>query len=109
MPKRVRRRSPSQNADLEHPAKHEPLAAGQSPTFTVPVSIRVDHYRCRLADTDGPSTKAAIDGLVHCGILLDDSTKEITEIRHFQHKVKNSDEEKTVFTIRPTEASDETP
>ena len=99
MPKTSRRRHPRKNADLERTARHEPVATRQGPAFRAPVSLRFDHFRCRLADPDGLSAKAAIDGLVHCGILRDDSAKEITEIRHFQHKVAKPSDEKTIITI----------
>jgi hypothetical protein len=56
-------------------------------------------YRSRLADADGISAKAAIDGLVMCGILADDSTKEIREIRYQQVKVKNISDEKTEIIL----------
>lgn len=85
---------------MELPLGNEPMAAGKGPSFDAPVSLRIDHYRCRLADPDGLSAKAAIDGLVHCRVLLDDSAKEIVEIRHFQHKVNNPAEERTEIRIR---------
>ena len=96
MPKR---RDTRKNAHVECTASNEPLATGEGPAFDAPVSLRITHHRCRLADPDGLSAKAAIDGLVHCGVLRDDSAKEITEIRHFQVKVKNAEEEKTVIEI----------
>ena len=92
-------RDSGKDADVELLIGNEPLATGKGPTFDSLVSIRIDHYRCRLADPRGISEKAAIDGLVNCGILRDDSTKEIAEIRDFQHKVKNADEERTEITI----------
>jgi hypothetical protein len=87
------------NADMERSAGDESISAGKGEAFTAPVNIRVDHYRVRLADPDGLSIKAALDGIVHCGILRDDSAKEITEVRHFQHKVKNWEDEETVITL----------
>ena len=89
---------------MERTTGDEPLSSRKSPAFTAPVSIAVHHYRCRLADPDGLSIKAALDGIVHCGVLRDDSAKEITEIRHHQHKVKNADEERTEIII--TEVTD---
>jgi hypothetical protein len=56
-------------------------------------------HRSRLADADGISAKAAIDGLVMCGILADDSTREVDEVRHRQVKVKNVSDEKTEIII----------
>lgn len=69
-------------------------------TFNSRVSIEIISYRVTLADSDGVSSKAAIDGLVNCGILRGDTTKEIQEpINSHQIKVKNQDEEKTVIII----------
>lgn len=82
------------------------MAASKSATFNSQVSLRIHHYRSRLADPDGLSAKAAIDGLVHCGILRDDSAKEISEVRHVQHKVKNAEEEKTVIEIESVHPTD---
>ena len=98
MPKRHNRRT-SEDADLELPSSNESVQASEGPTFTARVNIVVTHYRCRLADPDGLSIKAALDGLVHCGILRDDSAKEISEIRHFQHKVSKPEDERTEITI----------
>jgi Holliday junction resolvase RusA-like endonuclease len=104
--KRSRDRRTRQNADLERTTGNESISPGKGPAFTAPVSIAVHHYRCRLADPDGLSIKAALDGIVHCNLLRDDSAKEITEIRHYQYKVKNADEERTEIII--TEVTDGT-
>lgn len=98
-----RGRNTGKDADVERTAGDESVHARKGPTFDAQVSIRVDHYRLRLADPDGLSCKAAIDGLVHCGVLRDDSAQEISEIRHVQHKVKNAEEERTVITITEVE------
>ena len=84
---------------LEPLASDEPLAAGKGATFVARIDITVVSYRSRLADADGISAKAAIDGLVMCGILADDSTKEIREIRYQQVKVKNASDEKTEIIL----------
>jgi len=55
--------------------------------------------RHRLADPDGISGKAAIDGLVSAGILSDDSAKQVAEVRHSQVKVSKADAEETVITL----------
>jgi hypothetical protein len=56
--------------------------------FSQPVAITFHHTRARLADIDGLSVKAAIDGLVHIGLLEDDSPKFVAEVRHCQTKGK---------------------
>ena len=86
-------------ADVERSACDEPLASSKGAAFNSRVRITVVSYRCRLADADGISAKAAIDGLVHCGILRDDSAKEVGEVCYRQHKVKNEEEEKTLLEI----------
>jgi Holliday junction resolvase RusA-like endonuclease len=97
-------RGSGKDANVELLVSNESMAACKGSTFDTPVNISVNHYRCRLCDPDGLSVKAAIDGLVHCGVLRDDSAKEISEIRHFQHKVSKPEDERTEITI--TEVSE---
>ncbi|MCK5608683.1 hypothetical protein KAR91_42795 [Candidatus Pacearchaeota archaeon] len=70
------------------------------PRFNTPVCIVIHSYRHRLADPDGISAKAAIDGLVKADILADDTTKQIKEISYKQTKIKRPEEEKTVLKIK---------
>jgi hypothetical protein len=88
-----------QAADMELPASRQSVAACKGAAFDSRVSITIVSYRSRLADADGISAKAAIDGLVMCGILADDTTKEISEVRYRQVKVKNEADEKTEIVI----------
>lgn len=83
-------------ANLELPSSDEPLEAKESAGHFARVSITVHSYRRRLADPDGISAKAAIDGLVMCGVIKDDSARFVEEVRHKQTKSK---EEKTVIVI----------
>ena len=69
--------------------------------FDTPVRIVVYHRRYRLADPDGLSIKAALDGIVTAGILADDSAKEIAEIRQVQRQIKKPELESTLFVIEP--------
>ena len=87
-------------SNVEPAASDEPIQAGGHPTFDTRVDIRVVSYRTRLADADGISAKAAIDGLVHAGVITDDSPKEVREVTYSQIKVKKKEEEKTVIQIR---------
>lgn len=50
-----------------------------------------------MADSDGISGKAAIDALVTEGILVNDTTKYVKEVRFSQEKTKGP--EKTIITI----------
>lgn len=86
-------------ANMERATRRKPLEAKANQRFDSRVSITVISYRMRLCDADGISAKAAIDGLVHCGVLQDDSPKFVKEVSYQQHKVGTSAEEKTIFRI----------
>ena len=58
--------------------------------------LHIHSIRKRLADPDGISAKAAIDGIVKAGLLEDDSAQHIKEITYSQEK---GSEEKTIITI----------
>jgi hypothetical protein len=89
-----------QTPNVEPTAIDEPVATNENPTFTTPVGITVDSFRTRSCDTDGPSPKAIIDGLTHCGILRGDSAKEVAWVKlNAPRKVKSEEEEKTIITI----------
>jgi len=75
------------------------MEASKGAAFNTRVSITIISFRCRLADADGVSAKAAIDGLVHCGILRDDSPREVSKVSYEQIKVKNAAEERTQIVI----------
>ena len=92
-----------QDADLEPVTRNEPMATKTLPRFDSPVRIHFIHYRERLVDCDGPSRKAAIDGIVQRGILQDDSLKEIKTITEEQIKVGSRVEEHTVAIITDDE------
>ena len=61
-------------------------------------SIHVLSRRFRLADADGISAKAAIDGLVSAKLLYDDSWREVKEVTYSQEKCKKEEEE-TIITL----------
>lgn len=79
------------DADMEPITCGSPLGAHEDKTFDAPVRITFYHSRKRLADMDGLSVKAAIDGLVEAGILTGDTPKQVKEIRH--HQIKRGTEE----------------
>jgi len=60
------------------------------------VSIRVLSKRKRLADSDGISSKYAIDALVDCGVLSGDGPEIVKEVTHSQIK---SQTEETIISI----------
>jgi hypothetical protein len=86
-------------ANMESVIGHASLEAKEGTRFDSPVRITVVSYRSRLTDADGASAKAAIDGLVHSGVLQDDSPEFVAEVRYRQVKVKNRSEEKTELII----------
>lgn len=47
-------------------------------------SVRVHSKRTRLADPDGISCKAVLDGLRKAGVLIDDNSKFIKEVSFSQ-------------------------
>lgn len=63
----------------------------------VKARIAVHSRRHRLCDADGISAKAAIDGLVHSGILKNDSPEFVENVSYSQEKTKGGEE--TVIVI----------
>jgi hypothetical protein len=90
---------------LESAIGNAPLEAKKGARLNPPVRITVVSYRSRLCDADGISAKAAIDGLVHSGILKDDSPEYVSEVSYRQVKVKNKSEEKTQLIIEEVHAN----
>ena len=66
--------------------------------FDTPVIITVHSFRYR-GDTDGPIVKWTLDSIVKSGLLADDTTKEVSEIRYKTTIIKKSEEERTVITL----------
>jgi len=67
------------------------------PRFTAPICLHIHSVRNRLADSDGISAKAVIDGLIHAGILANDSPEFVKQVTYSQEKTK--DKEETIITI----------
>lgn len=88
---------------MEQNTSNAPLGAKETPRFNSPVRIHFHSIRNRLCDIDGISGKAALDGIVHAGILPDDSAKFVKEVTHSQSKTSKGAEEKTVITITELE------
>ena len=83
-------------ANVEQNSSYAPMAEEEAKGHHPPYDILVHSIRNRAADIDGISAKAAIDGLVHAGILGDDSAKWVKSIKYTQEKGK---EEKTIIDI----------
>lgn len=90
---------PRQATDVERVVGYESLASSGCAAFDSLVSIRIHSYRICLADVDGVSGKAVLDGLVLAKIIADDTTKEVKEVLFSQTKVKNKTEEEVVVTV----------
>lgn len=60
------------------------------------MKIHITSIRKRLTDADGVSAKAAIDGLVHAGIIKNDTPDIISKVSYSQQKGKD---EKTHITL----------
>jgi hypothetical protein len=86
-------------AYLESLAGSKPLAEGKAAAFNTRVRITIVSFRVRLADSDGISAKAAIDGLVHAGVIQDDSSKFVEEVAYRQIKVAKEEQQKTQIII----------
>ena len=86
-------------ANLESYFKHEQVATEKAPPLDSQCCINVHSKRYRLADSDGISAKACIDGLVLSGILTDDSPQFVKEVSYSQEKIKKDKEEETIITI----------
>lgn len=92
--------TPVSLADLESIVGNGSLGAKEGQGLDSPCSIHIHSSRHRLADSDGISGKAAIDGLVHAGLLRDDSPKEVTKTEFTQEKIPKTESEKTVISIK---------
>ena len=88
--------SPFQTPYLESAIRHEQVGTAKGDKLDKRVRIHVHSKRRRLADPDGISCKAAIDGLAKSGILIDDSAKYVKEVSFSQEKSK---EEETIIHI----------
>lgn len=86
------------DADLESDTSDAPVAENELTPFTSQVRITFHHTRVRLADLDGLSGKAAIDGLIEAGVLATDSPEQVAEVRTIQIKGK-PEETKIVIEV----------
>lgn len=77
---------------LEPDTCNAPLAKKKAAGHAAPCRIHVHSLRNRLADIDGISAKAAIDGIVHAGILDDDSPEFLQSVSYSQEKTKGREE-----------------
>ncbi len=86
--------------DVESNSRNGSEGAHAIKAFDTQVDIHVHSVRKRLADSDGISAKAAIDGLVHSGVLANDSPKEVRYVTFSQERCKKGEIEKTIFSLK---------
>jgi hypothetical protein len=85
-------------ADLEQALGLRSLAEKTNQRCDTRASIHIHSIRKRLADPDGISAKAVIDGIVKAEILEDDSPAHVKQVSFSQEKA-GKDEEKTIITL----------
>ncbi len=61
--------------------------------------IHIHSKTYKLADADGRSCKAALDGLREANVLDDDSPKFVKEVSHSQEQISASEAEETIIEI----------
>lgn len=81
------------NANVESDSGNAAFRADEVTTIPAPCCVTFTHTRKRLADPDGVSTKAVLDGFVQVGVLADDSAQQVTEVRHCQVKGRTEETE----------------
>lgn len=90
-------------ADLESHYGYAPFRENETTQVDTPVSIHIHSIRGRAVDPDGISAKACIDGLVHAGVLADDTAKQVKEVTFSQGKSGKTKTEYTVIDIYESE------
>ena len=89
-------------ADMEPDIGDASLEPKGTKGFDTPVCIHIHSLRKRLADIDGISGKAAIDGLVNAGLLLSDSPRHVKEVTHSQEKTRGAEITEITISEIPT-------
>jgi hypothetical protein len=85
--------------DLEQSIGHESVEKNAAAPINSLVDIHIHSARNRLADSDGICAKQTIDGLVHAGILRNDSPKEVRQTSYTQEKVKGQEYTEVTISI----------
>ena len=92
-------RTPVSAADMESGASNALLGAEKVTRLDSPCRIHIHSKRHRLADADGICAKYVIDGLIHGGLLPNDSARWVKNVSFSQEKIGTDREEKTVVMI----------
>ncbi|HJZ06384.1 MAG TPA: hypothetical protein VJ327_11140 [Patescibacteria group bacterium] len=95
--KKSRNRASDTTSDVELPFCRKSVCKNASATFNTSVRIDIYSTRKRKTDIDNISGKAALDGIIESGLLIDDSPDQIESYQ--VHKPKISNKEKTLIVI----------
>ena len=90
---------PGKATHMEQAVSNAPLGQKKTQGFDGQVDVYFFEKRHRLADPDGACIKYALDSLVSCKILRDDSAKEIGKTPKEQVKVGGDEPEETIIEI----------
>lgn len=94
--------------NVEQAARHESLGTEKHTPLATQCRLHIHSKRRRLVDSDGISTKAAIDSLVHAGLLEDDGPTFVdTSISFSQEKVSKDEIEETIIYVYQQGEEDE--
>ena len=96
---KIRNNTPRKTPYLEPDFSNAVERSNEIKAFDSPVNVFIHSYRYRLCDPDGISCKWALDAIVKAGILVDDKSENVKEVRFRQTKIKKPEEERTVITI----------
>jgi len=99
MPDETNNNTPFSLAKQERLRRYSLLQAQGYQRPDSPVDIIIHSIRRRRIDVFNTSEKAAIDGLVHAGILYDDGPNQVASGKYTQEQ---GEEEMTIITIETT-------
>jgi len=91
-------------SDLESGAGDALLGAEAVAGLDTSCRIHIHSLRRRPVDPDGISGKAVIDGIVHAGILRNDSSEFVSQVTYSQEQ---GEMEETIITLTWQEGGDE--
>jgi hypothetical protein len=98
---RIDDRASVSSAAAQRTKRDAPAKTREGYAFNQRVDVEVYTYRVRTCDTEGPSVKAALDGIVACGVIKDDSAKEVESVKFYAvRKAESKATQKTVIEIR---------
>lgn len=86
---------------MEPPTRVSSVAKKKNPRLDSQsrLHLHVKSYRHRLADADGISAKAVVDGFIHAHLLATDSPEVVKEVSYEQNKIGKEEIEHTIIEI----------